>query len=269
MVRTVSLAVAGVALAASLVGAVDDRQIVMGDFCLNIAYGSKKEGSNVILWSCMAENERDHRLWDITDEGPIKSMLNDMCLDAAQSDDDTGNLEVWRCNGARNQKWSLRDNGLIRAFGKGNQCLRADRQEQSSKVRLVDCDPGDPNQVWRVQGQGRRVTKGGCYCKYSWQFGPNKLTYPDNCGDPGGMHVRCRGQAGGPPRVVGGAALSRASAWPAPALACSSARLPAAPDPPPPLPRCRASRGASRREAAASGSTGTRSGTAATWGTSL
>lgn len=189
-------AVAGIALAAGLAGAVEDRQIVMGDFCLNIAYGSKKEGANVILWSCSAENERDHRLWDVTDQGPIKSMLSGMCLDAAQSDDDSGNLEVWQCKpNVRNQKWSMRDTGLIRAFGKGDQCLRADRQEQSSNVRLADCDPNDPNQVWKVQGQGRRVTKGGCYCKYSWQFGPNKMTYPENCGDPGGMHVRCRGQA--------------------------------------------------------------------------
>lgn len=180
---------------ASLAAAVEDRQIVMGDMCLNIAYGSKKDGAAIILWPCSEENERDHRLWDVTDQGPIKSKLNEKCLDAVQSDDETGNLEVWSCNGARNQKWKQRPDGLISTVVKGGQCLRADRQERSSAVRLADCDPSDPNQVWRIQGLGRRVTKGGCYCKHAWQFGPNKMEYPDNCGDPGGMHVRapCRG----------------------------------------------------------------------------
>lgn len=169
---------------------VDNRRIVIGkDLCLNIEFASDSDGAPLVLWRC-GEMDREHRMWRVNTDGSIQSMLHMKCIDTAQSDDESGRLEVWPCaKKALNQRFIFRPDGLIQSRAKGPaQCIQAESLEIKAALTLADCDPSDARQVFVVQGRGRRPTQGGCYCKYQWTFGKKTYTYPDNCANPGKMH---------------------------------------------------------------------------------
>jgi hypothetical protein len=102
---------------------------------------------------------------------PIVSSHGGKCLDAAvDAPFHNGTVvQVWRCNGWANQKWSLGPDGTIRSvLGGGSWCLDADLgspTHNGTRAQLWRCN-GMTNQKWspRLDGTVHSVQDGGSWC---------------------------------------------------------------------------------------------------------
>ncbi|MFF9280440.1 endo-1,4-beta-xylanase [Streptomyces griseosporeus] len=90
-----------------------------------------------------------------TTGGQIKGVGSGRCLDVPNASTTDGTqVQLWDCNGATNQQWTLSDAGELKVYG--NKCLDAAGTGNGTKVQIYSCWGGD-NQKWRLNSDGSIV----------------------------------------------------------------------------------------------------------------
>ncbi|WP_369188794.1 endo-1,4-beta-xylanase [Streptomyces sp. R08] len=90
-----------------------------------------------------------------TGGGQIKGVGSGRCLDVPNASTTDGTpVQLWDCNGATNQRWTLTDAGELRVYG--TKCLDAAGADNGTKVQIYGCWGGD-NQKWRLNSDGSIV----------------------------------------------------------------------------------------------------------------
>ncbi|MFI0508448.1 endo-1,4-beta-xylanase [Streptomyces canus] len=90
-----------------------------------------------------------------TGGGLIKGVGSGRCLDVPNSSTTDGTqVQLWDCNSATNQQWTVTDAGELRVYG--NKCLDAAGTGNGTKVQIYSCWGGD-NQKWRLNSDGSIV----------------------------------------------------------------------------------------------------------------
>ncbi|MCL6673153.1 endo-1,4-beta-xylanase [Streptomyces panaciradicis] len=90
-----------------------------------------------------------------TGGGQIKGVGSGRCLDVPNASTTDGTqVQLWDCNGATNQQWTVTDAGELRVYG--NKCLDAAGTGNGTKVQIYSCWGGD-NQKWRLNSDGSIV----------------------------------------------------------------------------------------------------------------
>ena len=90
-----------------------------------------------------------------TTGGQIKGVGSGRCLDVPNATTTDGTqVQLWDCNGATNQQWTLSDAGELKVYG--NKCLDAAGTGNGAKVQIYSCWGGD-NQKWRLGSDGSIV----------------------------------------------------------------------------------------------------------------
>ncbi|MGW5653717.1 endo-1,4-beta-xylanase [Streptomyces humi] len=90
-----------------------------------------------------------------TGGGQIKGVGSGRCLDVPNASTTDGTqVQLWDCNSATNQQWTLTDAGELRVYG--NKCLDAAGTGNGTKVQIYSCWGGD-NQKWRLNSDGSIV----------------------------------------------------------------------------------------------------------------
>ncbi|WP_318200249.1 endo-1,4-beta-xylanase [Streptomyces sp. SCL15-4] len=88
-------------------------------------------------------------------DGQIKGVGSGRCLDVPNASTTDGTqVQLWDCNGATNQQWTLTDAGELKVYG--NKCLDAAGTGNGAKVQIYSCWGGD-NQKWRLNSDGSIV----------------------------------------------------------------------------------------------------------------
>ncbi|MEU3414622.1 MULTISPECIES: endo-1,4-beta-xylanase [unclassified Streptomyces] len=88
-------------------------------------------------------------------DGQIKGDGSGRCLDVPNASTTDGTqVQLWDCNGATNQQWTLTDAGELKVYG--NKCLDAAGTGNGAKVQIYSCWGGD-NQKWRLNSDGSIV----------------------------------------------------------------------------------------------------------------
>ncbi|MDP7100229.1 MAG: ricin-type beta-trefoil lectin domain protein [Rhodospirillales bacterium] len=74
------------------------------DLCQVVSNSNRENGARVVLWTC---NHGTNQRWTIDNNGHIKSVLNDKCVDASKHNATTKlvNVHMWDCHGQNNQQW--------------------------------------------------------------------------------------------------------------------------------------------------------------------
>ncbi len=134
----------------------NNRMLVgIGNKCLDVSGGSRRNGTNVTLWDCHGgENQR----WTYTSKNELR-IFGNKCLDVdASRNADGSRLQIWDCTGGPNQKWRYMKNGEFRGWGR-NKCLdvKASGTSNGTEVLLWNCQ-GKSNQKWRFASSTRRPT---------------------------------------------------------------------------------------------------------------
>jgi Glycosyl hydrolase family 59/Ricin-type beta-trefoil lectin domain/Concanavalin A-like lectin/glucanases superfamily/Glycosyl hydrolase family 59 central domain len=84
--------------------------------------------------------------------GEIRGSGSNRCLQVTgQSQSDGATLQIWDCNGASNQKWTLSSSNQLTVYG--NKCLDAPSASAGATVRIWSCT-GGTNQQWQVNPDG-------------------------------------------------------------------------------------------------------------------
>ncbi|MFD5536398.1 endo-1,4-beta-xylanase [Streptomyces sp. NPDC127079] len=87
--------------------------------------------------------------------GQIKGVGSGRCLDVPNASTTDGTqVQLWDCNSATNQQWTVTDAGELRVYG--NKCLDAAGTGNGTKVQIYSCWGGD-NQKWRLNSDGSIV----------------------------------------------------------------------------------------------------------------
>ncbi|WP_219822012.1 endo-1,4-beta-xylanase, partial [Streptomyces sp. Ru71] len=90
-----------------------------------------------------------------TGGGQIKGVGSGRCLDVPNATTTDGTqVQLWDCNGATNQQWTLTDTGELKVYG--TKCLDAAGTGNGTKVQIYSCWGGD-NQKWRLNSDGSIV----------------------------------------------------------------------------------------------------------------
>ncbi|MHC3473096.1 endo-1,4-beta-xylanase [Streptomyces sp. 7R007] len=90
-----------------------------------------------------------------TGGGQIKGVGSGRCLDVPNASTTDGTqVQLWDCNSATNQQWTVTDAGELRVYG--NKCLDAAGTGNGTKVQIYSCWGGD-NQKWRLNSDGSIV----------------------------------------------------------------------------------------------------------------
>ncbi|MEW2283270.1 endo-1,4-beta-xylanase [Streptomyces sp. NPDC047841] len=90
-----------------------------------------------------------------TGGGQIKGVGSGRCLDVPNASTTDGTqVQLWDCNSATNQQWTLTDAGELKVYG--NKCLDAGGTGNGTKVQIYGCWGGD-NQKWRLNSDGSIV----------------------------------------------------------------------------------------------------------------
>jgi hypothetical protein len=117
----------------------------VGGLCLDVANsgGSIRPGAPVQIWAC---NGRDNQRfsWGRNDE----IMVGNLCLDIANANpNDGGQMIVWQCSGARNQRWRVRGRDIVSDLN--GKCLAVweGRAQNGQRVVTWGCN-GSTNQQW-------------------------------------------------------------------------------------------------------------------------
>ncbi|SOD91421.1 non-reducing end alpha-L-arabinofuranosidase family hydrolase [Streptomyces sp. Ag109_G2-15] len=89
--------------------------------------------------------------------GAVRGVGSGRCLDVPGAGQADGtNLQIWDCNGATNQQWTLTDSSQLTVYG--NKCLDVPGHATTAGTRVAiwACN-GGTNQQWRVNSDGRIV----------------------------------------------------------------------------------------------------------------
>ncbi|MFE3032180.1 endo-1,4-beta-xylanase [Streptomyces canus] len=90
-----------------------------------------------------------------TGGGQIKGVGSGRCLDVPNASTTDGTqVQLWDCNSATNQQWTLTDAGELRVYG--TKCLDAAGTGNGTRVQIYSCWGGD-NQKWRLNSDGSIV----------------------------------------------------------------------------------------------------------------
>ncbi|MEU5111145.1 endo-1,4-beta-xylanase [Streptomyces longwoodensis] len=82
----------------------------------------------------------------------IKGVGSGRCVDVpSASTTDGTQVQLYDCNGATNQQWTLSDAGELKVYG--NKCLDAGGTGNGTRVQIYSCWGGD-NQKWRLNSDG-------------------------------------------------------------------------------------------------------------------
>jgi endo-1,4-beta-xylanase len=82
----------------------------------------------------------------------IKGVGSGRCVDVpSASTTDGTQVQLYDCNGATNQQWTLSDAGEFKVYG--NKCLDAGGTGNGTRVQIYSCWGGD-NQKWRLNSDG-------------------------------------------------------------------------------------------------------------------
>ncbi|MEV1084368.1 non-reducing end alpha-L-arabinofuranosidase family hydrolase [Streptomyces sp. NPDC050211] len=87
----------------------------------------------------------------------VRGVASGRCLDVPGASQTDGTfLQIWDCNGATNQQWTLTDNNQLTVYG--NKCLDVPGHATTSgtRVQIYTCN-GGPNQQWRANSDGTIV----------------------------------------------------------------------------------------------------------------
>ncbi|GAQ50392.1 non-reducing end alpha-L-arabinofuranosidase family hydrolase [Streptomyces acidiscabies] len=85
--------------------------------------------------------------------GAVRAVASGRCLDVpGASQTDGTNLQVWDCNGAANQQWTLTDSSQLTVYG--NKCLDVPGSATSGTRVVIWACNGGANQQWRVNADG-------------------------------------------------------------------------------------------------------------------
>ena len=84
-------------------------------------------------------------------QGALTARVNrKACLDVVDQSTQSGAaVQMWTCNGQKNQLWRLKNNS-VQVYG--TLCLTAKGTANGSLVTAVTCDASDPAQAWEVNG---------------------------------------------------------------------------------------------------------------------
>ncbi|MER7930048.1 endo-1,4-beta-xylanase [Streptomyces sp. NPDC096057] len=114
--------------------------------------GSKKPAYSAVL---NALNGGSSTTPPPTGSGQIKGVGSGRCLDVPNASTTDGTqVQLWDCNGATNQQWTLTDTGELRVYG--TKCLDAAGTGNGTKVQIYGCW-GSDNQKWRLNSDGSIV----------------------------------------------------------------------------------------------------------------
>jgi hypothetical protein len=131
--------------------------------CLDVTGGPQgtQDGNLIELWNC---NGTTNQAWSMTStEVPatratqVVARHSGKCLDVTGGPGATqpgAPIEQWRCTGARNQDWTIRDAGLGRVqllARHSNLCLTALGTADGAGLQQGECGTADA-QLWRVVG---------------------------------------------------------------------------------------------------------------------
>ncbi|MEU7100763.1 endo-1,4-beta-xylanase [Streptomyces longwoodensis] len=82
----------------------------------------------------------------------IKGVGSGRCVDVPNASTSDGTqVQLYDCNGATNQQWTLSDAGELKVYG--NKCLDAGGTGNGTRVQIYSCWGGD-NQKWRLNSDG-------------------------------------------------------------------------------------------------------------------
>ncbi|MFF9159990.1 endo-1,4-beta-xylanase [Streptomyces longwoodensis] len=85
----------------------------------------------------------------------IKGVASGRCVDVPNASTTDGTqVQLYDCNGASNQQWTLSDAGELKVYG--NKCLDAGGTGNGTRVQIYSCWGGD-NQKWRLNSDGSIV----------------------------------------------------------------------------------------------------------------
>ncbi|MEU3511867.1 endo-1,4-beta-xylanase [Streptomyces longwoodensis] len=85
----------------------------------------------------------------------IKGVGSGRCVDVPNAATTDGTqVQLYDCNGATNQQWTLSDAGELKVYG--NKCLDAGGTGNGTRVQIYSCWGGD-NQKWRLNSDGSIV----------------------------------------------------------------------------------------------------------------
>ncbi|MEU5661857.1 endo-1,4-beta-xylanase [Streptomyces longwoodensis] len=85
----------------------------------------------------------------------IKGVASGRCVDVPNAATADGTqVQLYDCNGATNQQWTLSDAGELKVYG--NKCLDAGGTGNGTRVQIYSCWGGD-NQKWRLNSDGSIV----------------------------------------------------------------------------------------------------------------
>ncbi|MGW2460145.1 endo-1,4-beta-xylanase [Streptomyces sp. NPDC001761] len=85
----------------------------------------------------------------------IKGVGSGRCVDVPNASTADGTqVQLYDCNGATNQQWTLSDAGELKVYG--NKCLDAGGTGNGTRVQIYSCWGGD-NQKWRLNSDGSIV----------------------------------------------------------------------------------------------------------------
>ncbi|MEU5184261.1 endo-1,4-beta-xylanase [Streptomyces longwoodensis] len=85
----------------------------------------------------------------------IKGVGSGRCVDVPNAATADGTqVQLYDCNGATNQQWTLSDAGELKVYG--NKCLDAGGTGNGTRVQIYSCWGGD-NQKWRLNSDGSIV----------------------------------------------------------------------------------------------------------------
>ncbi|MCX2928371.1 ricin-type beta-trefoil lectin domain protein [Streptomyces sp. NEAU-W12] len=121
-------------------------RVVSGDTGKCLSAGSGKAGSQLVVWACDGSQKQR---WQFANDGTLR--INGLCADILNGTRSTeAKIQLWTCNGALGQKFSLNANDELVTRNAGH-CLDVwHGKKDGTRVTTWPCN-GQPNQSWARQ----------------------------------------------------------------------------------------------------------------------
>jgi hypothetical protein len=121
-------------------------RVVSGDTGKCLSAGSGKATAPLVVWAC---DDSQKQRWQFANDGTLR--INGLCVDILNGTRSTeAKIQLWTCNGALGQKFSLNANNELVARNSGH-CLDVwHGKKDGTRVTTWPCN-GQPNQSWARQ----------------------------------------------------------------------------------------------------------------------
>ena len=151
--------------------------------CLDDPGKSRKNGTQVVLWSCSTSGGES---WQLP-PGPVLSGLAGQCLtDPGNSASAGTRIEIATCDGRSSQKWVLKRSGRLQIRGKCLDIAGASRLDGAA-AQLAGCS-GSASQQWAGGPGGELLTtrSGRCLADQGNKAASGTRLVQEDCyGQPG------------------------------------------------------------------------------------